>query len=84
MKREKDFKRNFKESFEIKDDYLTLFFEHRKRRKENMQKEKKRKMYTQFVRKNNIFVDTSKQESKKGDTDFLERRMKKKTKKDIF
>ena len=41
-------------------------------------------MFTQFVTKNNIFVDTSKQESKKVDTDFFKRRMKKKTKKDIF
>ena len=51
LKGEKDFKRNFKKSFEIKDDYLnTVCFG--KNRKRNRQKEKKRKMFIQVVGKN--------------------------------
>ena len=87
VRREKDFERNFEKSFEIKDDdstqiFLLFFFFSKKKTREK--KKKKRKMYSQFVGKTNIFVDTTKQESKKGDTELKKEEWKRKPERSVF
>ena len=77
MTREKDLKRNVKNSSKYKD-YFThkndLKKSQKKRKgKKTNQKEKKKKM-SPICWKTNIFLDTSKQESKKGELFFLKKK----------
>ena len=71
MKREKDVKRNFQKSFEIKDDFFSNFVNRKNKKRKQAEREKKGRCTSNLLEKTNIFVDTSKQERKKGDTEFF-------------
>ena len=64
--------------------YIQFFEKKKNRKKETVRNRKKGRCTLNLLEKPNIFVNTSKQESKKGDTEFFKRRVKKNTIKDSF